>query len=346
MDKLKRVLIIDDSAYIRKVLKQILNKSPYLEVVGSAKNGIEALEMVEELKPDVITTDLIMPEMDGVTFIREQMKRKPVPIVVVSIASESGEMALKALEASAVSFVQKPTALATERVLEMSEELIQAVKVASNISLHALVNQQKVVLPLMPDHMEKKSDIELVVIGISTGGPQGLKSVIPVLPADFPVPVVIVLHMPVGYTELYAQKLDQISQLSVSEAHEGDILKPGKVFIAPAGRHVIINRINEAAAMIHLDAKPFDTPHRPSVDVLFESAANAFGEHTLGVIMTGMGSDGKEGSAWIKAKGGKIITESEETCVVYGMPRCVDEAGLSDFNVPLYNIAKKLIEII
>jgi two-component system chemotaxis response regulator CheB len=254
-------------------------------------------------------------------------------------------MALKALESSAVSFIQKPTALATERVLEMSEELIQAVKVASSISLHALVNQQKFVPPLISDHREKKSDIEVVVIGISTGGPQGLKSVIPVLPADFPVPVVIVLHMPVGYTELYAQKLDQISQLSVSEAHEGDILKPGRVFIAPAGRHVIISRMN-SEAIIHLDARPFDTPHRPSVDVLFESAASVFGDHTLGVIMTGMGNDGKEGSAWIKAKGGKIMTESEETCVVYGMPRCVDEAGLSDYNVPLYDIAKKLIEII
>src|SRR5512133_1763971 len=167
MDKLIKVLIVDDSAYIRKVLKQIMNKSPFLDVIGAAANGVEALALTEELNPDVITCDLIMPVMDGVTFIREQMKRRPVPIVVVSIASESGEMGLKALEASAVSFVQKPTALATERVLEMSEELIQAVKGAANISLTALVNQAKSVPKEIPEHWVKKSDIELIVMGIS-----------------------------------------------------------------------------------------------------------------------------------------------------------------------------------
>jgi two-component system chemotaxis response regulator CheB len=346
MDKLKRVLIVDDSAYIRKVLKQILDKSPYLEVVGSARNGIEALEKAAELNPDVITTDLIMPEMDGVTFIREQMKRKPVPIVVVSIASESGELALKALEASAVSFVQKPTALATERVLEMSDELIQAVKGAANVSLHALVKQSQSPITVVPDTWHKKSDIEIVVMGISTGGPQGLKSVIPALPPDFPVPVVIVLHMPVGYTALYSQKLDSVSRLSVKEASHGEALLPGNVYIAPAGHHLYVKKTVDVQGFAFLDAKPLDTPHRPSVDVLFESAANSFGEHVLGVVMTGMGSDGREGSAWIKARGGKIITESEETCIVYGMPRSVVEAGLSDYSVPLYSIANKLIEII
>lgn len=346
MDKLIRVLVIDDSAYIRKVLKQILNKSPFIEVVGTASNGIEGLSKAEELNPDVITSDLIMPEMDGLTFIKEQMKRKPVPIVVVSIASESGEMALKALESSAVSFIQKPTALATERVFEMSEELIQTVKNAAGISLHALVNQVNTIPPEIPSTGRQKSDVELIVMGISTGGPQGLKSVIPVLPADFPVPVVIVLHMPVGYTELYAQKLDQISKLNVIEGHEGDLIIPGRVVIAPAGRHLAVKKAPDGTLTVHLDAKPFDSPYRPSVDILFESAARELGDHVIGVVMTGMGSDGKEGSAWIKAKGGKIICESEETCIVYGMPRSVVEAGLCDFELPLYDIANKLIEII
>lgn len=346
MERVKRVLIVDDSAYIRKVLKQILNKSPYLEVIGSASNGREALELAEELKPDVITTDLIMPDMDGVEFIREQMKRNPVPIVVVSIASESGSLALKALEESAVSFVQKPTALATERVYEMTEELIHAVKGAANISIQALVNQSSNAPEVFHKISIRKSSIELIVIGVSTGGPQALKSVIPVLPDDFPVPIAIVLHMPVGYTELYAQNLNHISKLDVREGHDGDEILPGKVIIAPAGRHLKIKRTIDGKSFVSLDAKPFDKQHKPSVDVLFESAANAFGENVLGIIMTGMGSDGKEGSAWVKARGGKIICESEETCVVYGMPRSVIEEGLCDFQVPLYRIANKLNEII
>jgi two-component system chemotaxis response regulator CheB len=284
--------------------------------------------------------------MDGVSFIREQMRRHHVPIVVVSIASESGELALKALEASAVLFVQKPTALATDRVFEMSEELIQAVKSAADISLPALINQPENIPENIIASGLKKSETELVVMGISTGGPQGLKSVIPVLPPDFPVPVAIVLHMPVGYTELYARKLNDISKLNVKEAQEGDEMLPGRVFIAPAGRHLLVKKTHQGKLVAHIDARPFDTPHRPSVDVLFESAANELGENVIGVVMTGMGSDGKEGSAWIKAKGGKIICESEETCVVYGMPRSVVEAGLCDIQLPLYDIANKLTEII
>jgi len=346
MNKLNRVLVIDDSAYIRKIIRQILNKSPFLEVVGTAANGLEALELVESLQPDVITCDLIMPEMDGVTFVAEQMKRKPIPIVIVSIASESGELALKALEAGAVSFIQKPTALATERVMEMSEELIEAVKEAASVSLYSLERQLSPVPITVPGALPKTSTVELIVIGISTGGPQGLKSVIPQLPADFPVPIAIVLHMPVGYTELYAQKLNEISNLRVSEARDGDALLPGTVFIAPAGRHLVIRRTLEGSAIAHLDAKPFDTPHRPAVDVLFESAALTFGEHVLGIVMTGMGSDGKEGSAWIKSKGGIIITEAEDTCIVYGMPRSVDESGLSDMQIPLHKIANKIMEVI
>lgn len=346
MDKIIRVLIVDDSAYIRKVLKMILSKSPFIEVAGTAVNGADALEKSEELNPDVITCDLIMPVMDGISFIREQMKKKPVPIIVVSIASESGEMALKALEACAVSFVQKPTALANEKIYEMSEELIQAVKDAAGISLHALVNQPLTVQAALPHPGIRKSSVEAVVIGISTGGPQGLKSVVPLLPRNFPVPVLIVLHMPVGYTELYARRLNELSDIEVSEAREGDKPENGTVFIAPAGRHMTVKRKADGLPYIHLDSSPFDTMHRPSVDVLFESAAGVFGENVIGVVMTGMGSDGREGSAWIKAKGGKIICESEETCVVYGMPRSVVEAGLCDMQLPLYEIAKKLIDII
>ena len=188
--------------------------------------------------------------------------------------------------------------------------------------------------------------MDAVVIGISTGGPHALKLLIPQFPADFPVPMAVVLHMPVGYTELFAHQLDQISFLKVKEAEEGDHFEAGTVLIAPAGRHLILQKSSTGLVTAHLDARPFDTLHRPSADVLFDSAASVFGKRTLGVIMTGMGSDGLEGSRAIKEKGGRIITESEETCVVYGMPRSVAEAGLSDEQAPLNKIMKTIINAI
>ena len=175
-----------------------------------------------------------------------------------------------------------------------------------------------------------KGRVDVVVIGISTGGPQGLRVLIPQLPADFPVPVAIVLHMPVGYTELYAQKLDEISPLKVIEGHEGDLLRPGQVILAPAGRHLTLRRRPDGQVVAHLDARPFDMPHRPSVDVLFQSATDLYHDRVLGVVMTGMGTDGLQGAGWIKSQDGLVFTEAQETCVVYGMSRAVVEAGLSD----------------
>jgi two-component system chemotaxis response regulator CheB len=346
MEKLIRVLVVDDSAYIRKVVKQILHRSPFIEVVGTAGNGIEALERVEELNPDVITLDLIMPEMNGVEFIYEQMKRKPIPIVVSSIASETGEMALQALEAGAIDFIQKPTALATEKIFEIAEEMIEKVKAASTVPLEkigALIPAQKQEITLEQKQVNQ-SNFDLVVIGVSTGGPQALRLIIPQIPRNFPVPIAIVLHMPVGYTELYAQKLNEISALEVVEAQEGLEFKPGRVILAQAGKHLFIKKNTKGSYVAHLDARPIDTPHRPAVDVLFRSAADNFGKRVLGIVLTGMGSDGREGCLWIKSQGGKVITEAEETCVVYGMPRSVDEAQLSDKSVPLYNLVRAIME--
>jgi two-component system chemotaxis response regulator CheB len=182
------------------------------------------------------------------------------------------------------------------------------------------------------------------VIGISTGGPQALKVLIPRLAADFPVPVAVVLHMPVGFTEMYARRLAEESALSVSEAREGDEVCPGCVLLAPAGRHLTLAKNGSQGVRAHLDLRPLDTPHRPSVDVLFQSAADVYGGRVLGVVMTGMGSDGREGAAWIKAAGGTILTESEESCIVYGMPRSVVEAGLSDASVSLDRMAQAILE--
>lgn len=347
MPRFIKVLIVDDSAFVRKVVRQMLSRSPFIEVVGAAANGREALEKVEELNPDVITLDLIMPELDGIGFLKEQMRRKPLPVVVVSIASESGELALQAMDLGAVDFIQKPTALATEKIFEISEELIEKVKAAAQVSPEKIAGlpaeAASVVLDSPAIPVKAKGEVDVVVLGISTGGPQALRALIPRFPPDFPVPIVMVLHMPVGYTELYAKKLDEISRLKVIEAQEGIELKPGLALLAPAGRHLTLVRDRNGAVITHLDARPFDTPHRPSVDVLFRSAAEVYGDKVLGVVMTGMGSDGKEGASWIKAQGGRIFTESEETCVVYGMPRSVAEAGLSDKQVPLYDLAKEIM---
>jgi two-component system chemotaxis response regulator CheB len=330
---------------VRKVVKQMLSRSPFIEVIGAAHDGEEALEMVEELKPDVVTLDLIMPHMDGVEFLRRQMAINPVPVIVVSIASESGEMALAALDAGAVDFVQKPTALATEKIFEISEELIEKVKSAAQVPLKSLLapqltNSKAITVATKP----QSGTLDIIVIGISTGGPQALAFLIPQLPAEMPVPIAMVLHMPVGYTEMYARRLNEQSNIEVIEAYEGAIVKPGVVLLAAAGRHLSFRRQGDGTVVAHLDARPIDTLHRPAVDVLFQSAAEVYSDRVLGIVMTGMGSDGKQGAAWIKSHGGKIITEAEETCVVYGMPRSVVEAGLSDRSVPLTHMAQAILE--
>ena len=333
MSRRLRVLVVDDSAYIRKVVREMLSRSPLIEVVGTARDGGEALELVEQLQPDVVTCDLIMPGMDGVQFIQRQMSIRPVPILIVSIAAETSEGVLSGLDAGAVDFVQKPTALATEKVFDIAEELIAKVIAAAGAPVGRMREPASAVP--VPLTLTFKDRYSIVVIGVSTGGPQGLKAVIPRLPADFPVPVAIVLHMPVGYTEAYAKRLEETSALAVVEAREGDEVRPGLVLVAPAGRHLAFHRDGAGRVLTRLDVRPLDTPHRPAVDVLFQSAAEIYGERVLAVVMTGMGSDGREGAAWIKARGGTVLTEAEETCVVYGMPRSIVEAGLSDEAVPL-----------
>ena len=353
MEGILRVLVVDDSAYIRKVVKEMLSRSPFIEVVGAARDGREGLELARQLEPDVVTCDLMMPELDGVGFVREQMRRKPLPIIIMSIANENAEAALTALDCGAVDFVQKPTALANERIFEVSSQLIDKIKAAGGISLERiqsnLANGERRSSggpSARPAVIAGTHSVDIVVLGISTGGPQALKQLIPQLPADFPVPVVIVMHMPVGYTDMYARRLDEISSLNVREAVEGDVLQKGVVLVAQAGRHLTFRRLPDGAVVTHLDARPFDTPHRPSVDVMFQSAAETFRDRVLGVVMTGMGSDGKQGSAWIKSQGGLVFTESEETCVVYGMPGSVVEAGLSDKGLPLERLAQAIREVV
>jgi two-component system, chemotaxis family, protein-glutamate methylesterase/glutaminase len=341
-DQKLRVLVVDDSAYVRKVVSQMLSSEANIEVVGTARDGTEALEMVDRLQPDVVTTDLIMPGMDGVGFITEQMRRRPLPIVVISIANEAGERVLAALDAGAIDFIQKPTALATEKLLDMSRELAEKVTAAAGASLAAL--PPPIARPAVVPATRGARHVDIVVLGISTGGPHALRYLAPQLPADFPVPIAIVMHMPFGYTEMYAKKLDELTPLTVVEAHEGTPVRAGTIVIAQAGRHLSFERRADGEVVCHLDIRPLDMLHRPAVDVTFQSAAEIYGARVLGVIMTGMGMDGRDGCAWIKAKGGTIITESEESCVVFGMPRSVIESGLSDATVPLDRMATAILE--
>lgn len=341
-------MIVDDSAYVRKVVREMLSYSPHLEVVGAARDGREALELVEKLQPDVVTSDLMMPELDGIGFVREQMRRRAIPIVMMSSADENSAETLAALDAGAIDFIQKPTALATEKIFEVRSELIEKIKTAASMNaenLHLEPESRQKAETIAVSNEPSKNQFGAIVIGISTGGPQALRFLIPQLPADFPVPIAIVLHMPVGYTAMYAEKLNEISAIEVHEAREGDEICAGLALLAPAGKHLNFKRRANGKVYAHLSLRPLDTQHRPAVDVLFQSAAETFGERTLGVVMTGMGADGRTGAAWIKARNGTIFTEAEETCVVYGMPGAVVEAGLSDKIIRLDRMGQALLEV-
>jgi two-component system chemotaxis response regulator CheB len=340
-----RVVIVDDSAYVRKVFKQILSRSPFVEVVGTARDGAEALEMVEQLRPDVVTCDLNMPLMDGVEFVRAQMARHPVAIVISSIANQSAAQVLAALDAGAIDFVQKPTALATDKLLDIGNELIEKVKVAAQAPMAAFRPRSEPTRRALPVPLQHRAPaIDLIVLGASTGGPQALKTVLAEFPADWPIPIAVVLHMPVGYTAMYAEKLNDVCALNVVEARGGEVVEPGVILVAPAGRHLCFRRGADGLVRTHLELRPIDSAHRPSVDALFQSAAEVFGGRVIGAVLTGMGADGRAGAAWIKAKGGKILTEAEESCVVYGMPRSVVEAGLSDGSASLDRMAQAIMD--
>ena len=348
LNKIIRVLIVDDSAYVRKVVREMLSYSPHLEVVGAARDGREALELVEALRPDVVTSDLMMPVLDGIGFVREQMRRRALPIVMMSSADENSLETLAALDAGAVDFVQKPTALATEKIFEVRGELIEKIKIAASVQMENLQ-----LIPELKQEIEtvkiggepRARRFDAIVIGVSTGGPQALRFLIPQLPADFPIPIAMVLHMPVGYTSMYAEKLNEISAIEVREAQVGDELRGGLALLAPAGKHLTLKRRPGGKVTAHLSLRPLDTQHRPAVDVLFQSAAEIFGARTLAVIMTGMGADGRLGAAWIKARNGTVFAESEETCVVYGMPGAIVEAGLSDRIIRLDKLGQALMEV-
>ncbi|MCP3139925.1 chemotaxis-specific protein-glutamate methyltransferase CheB [Pyxidicoccus xibeiensis] len=336
-----RVLVVDDSAFARKVLRQVLANAPGLEVVGTARDGLDALEKVAELAPDVLTLDLVMPGLDGLGVLRALATTPGAPrVVVVSSVGEESELAVAALQAGAVELVSKPTALATDRLYELGGELVAKVRTAALAVARPPADVSLAGGAPSPSGVLAPSR-RLVVVGTSTGGPQALTRLLATLPADFPAAVALALHIPTGYTEAVARRLNAHSPLEVVEAEDGMELRPGRVVLAKAGHHLKVER-HGALSLARLDRHPLRMPHHPSVDVLFESAALTWGADTVGVVLTGMGDDGLAGARAIRGAGGTVLTEAESSCVVYGMPRAVEEAGLATDTAPLEKLVALL----
>jgi two-component system chemotaxis response regulator CheB len=338
-----RVLVVDDSAFARKVVREILSADPRIEVLGIARDGLEALECISELNPDVITLDLVMPNLDGVGVLRALPPNTANRVVIVSISDADSELGVEALQLGAFDLVHKPSSLATVRLYDLRDELIERV-VAAASSGPRPVKDEETRGRLAPGvQAAAAGTADVVVIGTSTGGPQALTRLLTSLPADFPVPLAIALHIPAGYTESLARRLDAACTISVVEAAEGTILRPGLAVLARGGMHLKLQRTG-ADVLAQPSATPSPSTYTPSVDVLFESAAEAYGSHVLGVVMTGMGQDGMAGSKIIAAAGGTILSESESSCVVYGMPRAVWEAGLVTERATLDLLGSKIVK--
>jgi two-component system chemotaxis response regulator CheB len=338
-----RVLVVDDSALMRKLIPQILAADPTIEVVGTAMDGSFGLRKIEELKPQVVTLDLEMPGMNGIDMLKRVMRMiYPVPVIVVSAHSTEGaSITLKALGLGAFDFVAKPQDVST-RMPEIAAELIAKIKAAAQ--------SKGVPLPSLPGtvNLEKaqptagKAPSKIVVIGVSTGGPNALQYVFAQLPRDFPGTILVVQHMPENFTEMFARRLDDTCALRVKEAQSGDLLLPGRILICPGSRHLKVKRLPLGDVAL-LSDEPRVHGHRPSADVLFRSAAEEFADRTVAVIMTGMGDDGAEGLGTVKAAGGMTIAQSEDTCVVYGMPKAAIDRGYAIRVVPLDAMASTLI---
>ncbi len=336
------MLVVDDSAFARKVLRESLSASPEIDVVGIARDGLDALERISELKPDVITLDLMMPNLDGLGVLRGLSALPDAPaVVVVSTLDESSELGIAALVAGAFELVHKPTALALDRLYELGEELVRKVIAAGTARKRFHVAKTPSEARLLRAAVARRT--AMVVVGASTGGPHAISALLRALPKDFPVPMAIVVHLPPGYTEAFARRLDGDCELDVVEAQDDLCLVAGTVVIARAGFHLRICP-DAGGWKAGLNLAPADSLHRPSVDVLFESAAEHVGSGALGVVLTGMGNDGLNGSRAIHAAGGRILTEAESSSVVYGMPRCVFEDGIALQQVPLEGMLEAILE--
>lgn len=338
-----RVLVVDDSPFIRHVLTKHLDAEPAINVVGQARDGEDALKKVKALNPDVITLDVDMPRMDGLAALQHIMAEQPTPVIMLSALTQQGaRVTVQALMRGAIDFVPKP-AISVD-VYSAVEELVGKIKIAADVPIAPIP------LPSPTAHTNKshpgpqplQDGDPVIIIGASTGGPRALHHILSDLPADLPAAVVVVQHMPIGFTGPLAQRVNQHSPLTVQEASSGDRLGRGLVLVAPGNFHLRF----KSRKQVVLDQGPHRNHLRPAVDVSMESAVEHFGSDVIGVVLTGMGSDGTDGARQIRATGGKVIAEHESTSVVYGMPRSVVEASLADRVVPLPQVASTIVQLV
>jgi two-component system chemotaxis response regulator CheB len=343
MSEKLRVLVVDDSALMRKLIPQALLHDPTIEVVGTAMDGAIGLKKIEELHPDVVTLDLDMPRMDGIEMLRQITRKHRVPVIVVSGQTTQGaSLTLKALAFGAFDFVTKPPDAASGRIEQIAAELAVKIKVAAASGAPKMIitvpaskrkEPRRTTMPQWPSR--------IVAIGISTGGPNALQYLFSQLPEDFPGCLLVVQHMPEGFTEMFARRLHESSPIEVKEAQSGDLLLAGRALICPGNRHMKVRRMAHGDIAVLVD-QPRVNGHRPSVDVLFNSVAQEFGSTALAVLMTGMGEDGAAGMGAIQAAGGITIAQSLDTCIVDSMPRAAINRGFVSRVVSLPNLASIL----
>jgi len=362
-----RALIVDDSALIRKILSDILSEDPKIRVIGTAVNGKDGLEKVKKLRPDVVLLDNVMPVLDGLKTLARIMKEYPTPVIIVSALGEKAEeITLTAFEYGAVDVIEKPSGILSQSMPEMAEEICRKVRTAAKANLKNLECMRDLE-PENPEKREKKGEKKgekkeenrhretavpvrnVLAIGASTGGPRALEKLISSLPAEIPAAVLIVQHMPPGFTASLSKRLDEKSALRVKEAHEGDRAEEGTVLIAPGNYHmeIVRNKVNglEEEA-VHLSCGPKELGSRPSVNVLFRSVAMVYGPRVISLVLTGMNCDGADGAEEIKKMGGKVIAEARSSCVVYGMPGEIIRRNLADLVLPLDKMAEEIIRIV
>lgn len=357
-----RILVVDDSPFMRKSLQKMLEEAPDLRVVATARDGVDALEKIQEHQPDIVTLDIEMPRMDGLTCLKKIMADHPMPVLMVSSLTQEGAQAtLDALSIGALDFIPKESSFASMSILQIQHDLQEKVRrLATSPRFHrpagavpspaphaaipasapASARPAAPVRTAVPTGtaIPGTPQADLLVLGSSTGGPKALQDILPALPANLPVPCLIVQHMPSTFTKPFADRLDGLCQVHVKEAEQGEPLKAGTVYIAPGGLHLTYGtRVPKGC--VELSPEPMSSLHRPSVDVLFLSVAELFQGQTFATILTGMGADGAKGMEQLKRKGAHTLAEAEESCVVYGMPRAAVERGCVDLVAPLPDIA-------
>lgn len=343
-ERMVRVLIVDDSTFARLSISRQLSSDPTIEVVGVARDGIEALEKVRELKPNVVTLDVDMPRMGGLKTLEHIMAEEPTPVIMLSSLTGRGtETTIRALELGAIDFFLKSSRATPDGFYGLNDDLNTKVKLAAGVEGTKLkVRTRRGEMHSRPERLaggHSSSPSRVIVIGSSTGGPRALHELIPDLPGDIPASVLVVQHMPPGFTKSLADRLNELSRIEVKEAQPGDILRQGTVLIAPGNYHMVVRMDGR----IGLNQKPPALGLRPAVDMTMQTVAQVYGALSIGVVLTGMGSDGTRGAASIKAAGGKIAAQDEATCVVYGMPRSVVESGNVDKIVPLLQMAGEVV---